>query len=179
MEFFGLFFALMLIALIIGSLREPIRRLVFPRRWDLFVSHRSTDKTVVVPVVSLLRQQGLRVWLDMTEISEERSRGDRFRYPISQGVQQSGLALLFTSEAFCESGYCKQEVAFLVKRLGSRPYRILEVRLDANRARETLGIPQESPVIDVPRHVASGDEELRHEVLARKITAWAWDARTR
>lgn len=146
MDLFGLLFAAVLVTIIVFALREPLRRKYFASRWDVFVSHRSSDNDIILPIVEELRARGLRVWLDLNEISDDKAV-DRFRDPISVGLQQSRCVILFTSEAFCRSGYCRQEVVFCLKRFMRRPQRVIEVCLDHNQARRTFGIPDTSPLI--------------------------------
>jgi hypothetical protein len=169
MELFGLFFALVLTCLIIWALHEPIQRLLLPRRWDIFISHRSTDKVIVDSVVKSLRKQGLRVWFDLTEISESEASQDRFRYKISQGMQQSPVALLFTSGEYCKSVYCQQEVWFLIRRFSNQAQRMIEIRLGENDAREILGIPAAVPLIDMRQHRLSGDADRLPTAIAEEV----------
>ena len=154
MDLFGLLFAAVLVTIIVFALREPLRRMYFASRWDVFVSHRSSDNDIILPIVEALRARGLRVWLDLNQISNAQGV-DRFRYPISVGLQQSRCVLLFTSEAFCRSDYCRQEVVFCVKRFRRRPQRVIEVCLDHNQARRTFSLPDTSPHIEY-RHRATG-----------------------
>jgi hypothetical protein len=170
-DLFGLLFAAVLVTIIVFALREPLRRMYFASHWDVFVSHRSSDNDIILPIVKELRARGLRVWIDLNEISNDKGV-DRFRYPISVGLQQSKCVLLFTSEAFCRSDYCRQEVVFCLKRFRRRPQCVIEVLLDHNQARRTFGIPDTSPHLGY-RHRETGphgqevDRTLIDEIIVR------------
>lgn len=160
--------ASILVVLIVVTLREPLRRLFRSRSWDFFVSYRSTDNDVVVPVVEALRRGGFRVWIDLSEVSPEQAR-DRFRYPISVGIQQSLCALIFTSRGYCESDYCLQEADFFVKRFADQPHRLIEISLEQNNARDVLGISSKSTCLSLHQHKHDRLERATCEILADEV----------
>jgi hypothetical protein len=167
MELFGLLFALLLATLILIVLREPFRRFLQPE-WDFFVSHRSTDIEIIIPIVDKLKGMNYRVWIDLDEIDEERSK-DRFRRPISLGIQRSSFVLLFTSEEYCKSDYCRQEAFFFINRFAKQPHRIIEIRLDNIDVRNILGIPSTSLCLNFSRGAVDRDKEEPDMVLVNRI----------
>ena len=168
MEIFGLLFAILLATLILVILREPFRRFLQPE-WDFFVSHRSTDNEIIIPIVDKLKGMNCRVWIYLDEIDEEESK-DRFRRPISVGIQRSSFVLLFTSKEYCKSDYCRQEAFFCINRFAKQPHRIIEIRLDNIDVRNILSIPSTSLCLDFSLGAAGRDKEEPHMALVNRIT---------
>jgi hypothetical protein len=66
-------------------------------RYDVFLSHSTADKPVVRELAELLREAGLRVWLDDWIIKP----GDLISAKIEEGLEQSAVLLLcMSSNAF-------------------------------------------------------------------------------
>lgn len=168
MDLFGLSFAVLLAAIIILAMREPLRRFFLQPEWDFFVSHRSTDNSVIIPIVDILRSKGFRVWIDSSEIDRIKSQY-AFRFPISVGIQRSSYALLFTSEEYYRSDYCREEAVFFTKRFASQPQRIIEIRLSEDSARKILGIPSASISIGFDELGSFSNQHEQYAALANEI----------
>jgi TIR domain len=83
------------------------------KEWDVFVSHASEDKDAVVrPLVSALRERGLRVWYDEFELR----LGDSLRRRIDQGIARSAFGVVVLSPAFFAKGWPNYELDGLVTR---------------------------------------------------------------
>ncbi len=168
MNVFGLLFLAAIVCVTAWRAWEPLRRAIGFGRWDVFVSYRSLDRDIVALLVSAMKRRGFKVWFDRTEITEVMSRKGRFARPISRGLQQSVMAVVFTSPKYWASQYCREEAQFLVARLAlDGPGRIIEVRLDGHQARDILRIPRESPLIDATG--CSADNPGRLESLGEEI----------
>lgn len=168
-DFFGLLFVTVLVIFILIALLEALRRLFYASHWDFFVSHRSTDNKTVIPIVTTLRKRNFRIWIDLLEINEGQAKAGLFRFPISIGIQGSSFALLFTSEEYCKSDFCRQEASFFIKRFAREPQRIIEIRLDKNKARKLLNIPPASVCIDLEQFKPSEDKEVRYSALVDEL----------
>jgi hypothetical protein len=143
----GLLFIIIILTIVIIFLIRPVHRLLNRSKWDVFVSHVSLDNKIIEPIVSLLKDKGFKIWFDRAEIPPE--FGIVFRGIISEGIQLSSHALLFTSTSYFASPYCREEADFFLKRFSRVPKRIIEVRLEPNIVRHTLKIPEESLPIDL------------------------------
>lgn len=81
--------------------------------FDIFISHASEDKDVVVrPLAEQLRQRGLRVWMDETEIK----LGDSLRRSIDHGLSKSRYGLVVLSPDFLRKEWPQKELDGLVAR---------------------------------------------------------------
>ena len=75
--------------------------------WDLFISHASEDKASVArPLAEILREKGIRVWIDETELC----LGDSLRAKIDEGLAQSRFGLVIVSRAFLSKRWPIQEL---------------------------------------------------------------------
>ncbi len=72
------------------SMADPHRT---PFRYDVFLSHSSADKAVVLELAERLRAAGLRVWLDDWIIQP----GDLIAAKIEEGLEHSAVLLLCMS----------------------------------------------------------------------------------
>lgn len=78
--------------------------------WDLFISHASPDKErFVLPLAEVLKNRGVKVWLDKWEIS----LGESISESISHGLTQSRFGIVVLSEAFFSRAWPKKELAAL------------------------------------------------------------------
>ena len=112
-------------------------------QWDLFVSYKSLDATLVRHIVEVLVRRGVRVWF--AEYSVVLDNYDRFDSEILSAVNSCHRALLFTSRAYAGSIHCEQEVIWLRQRFHAQPERILEIALEDNHARSAFGLPAGCP----------------------------------
>lgn len=78
--------------------------------WDLFICHASEDKPAVVsPLVELLTERGLRVWVDESEIHV----GDSLRQSIDRGLASSKLGAVVLSPSFFKKAWTQAELGAL------------------------------------------------------------------
>lgn len=81
------------------------------RDFDVFVSHASEDKDVVVrPLAQALRDRGLQVWYDEFELRI----GDSLRRKIDNGIARSRFGIVVLSPAFFAKGWPQYELDGLV-----------------------------------------------------------------
>ena len=165
----GILFALLLLVMIALFFLEPLRRLLTPYKWDVFVSHKREDNEIIKPIIERLKHSGFRVWVDWDEIPDEFRA--LFRGRISRAIQLSSFALVFTSANFRTSNYCMEEADFFLKRFKEKPERIIEVRLNKNDVRDTLEIPAVSKPIDFEQYRVVGNQEAQYEALVQEITS--------
>jgi formylglycine-generating enzyme required for sulfatase activity/predicted MPP superfamily phosphohydrolase/nucleotide-binding universal stress UspA family protein len=67
------------------------KRVVEVGEYDLFVSHNSADKPIVRQVTQALARQGLRVWLDETELLP----GSQWQKAVREAIEASRAAAVF------------------------------------------------------------------------------------
>ena len=92
--------------------------------WDVFISHASEDKDAVArPLASLLRQSGVRVWLDETELM----LGDSLRQKIDEGLSKCRFGIVVLSPVFFAKRWPQRELDGLFAREGSGDKHILHV----------------------------------------------------
>lgn len=98
--------------------------------FDIFISHASEDKDAVVrPLAEQLRQRGLRVWIDETEIK----LGDSLRRSIDHGLSKSRYGLVVLSPDFFRKEWPQKELDGLVARENGVEKIILPVWHNVNR----------------------------------------------
>jgi hypothetical protein len=73
--------------------------------YDVFISHSSKDKPVVLELANRLKQDGLRVWLDEWEIQP----GDMIGLKIQQGLERSRTLFMVMSHAYFASEWSTLE----------------------------------------------------------------------
>ncbi|WP_205881184.1 toll/interleukin-1 receptor domain-containing protein [Leucobacter insecticola] len=75
--------------------------------WDVFISHASEDKQAVAEPLALeLRNRGLKVWLDKTELRI----GDSLRRKIDFGLAHSTFGVVVLSRSFFAKGWPQYEL---------------------------------------------------------------------
>lgn len=95
--------------------------------YDVFLSHCSEDKPVVLPLAERLRADGLRVWPDDWRIDP----GASISGAISDGLENSRVLLMLLSEHFDKSDWTHFEGApFLFSDPRNRNRQFIPVRLD-------------------------------------------------
>lgn len=83
------------------------------REYDVFISHASEDKDVVVrPLAHALQDAGLRVWYDEFELKI----GDSLRRKIDRGLASSHFGVVVLSKPFFDKGWTNYELDGLVTR---------------------------------------------------------------
>ncbi len=92
--------------------------------WDVFISHASEDKDAVArPLAAALRERGVTVWLDETELRI----GDSLRRKIDEGLANSSFGIVIFSRAFFAKGWPQYELDGLVTRSVSGEQTILPI----------------------------------------------------
>jgi hypothetical protein len=82
-------------------------------RWDFFVSHATADKeSVVLPLVTALRQRGQRVWYDDLEIKP----ADDLTTVINRGIDSSLFGIIVISKSFFGRRWTEAEIEALGRR---------------------------------------------------------------
>jgi uncharacterized protein YjbI with pentapeptide repeats len=82
-------------------------------RWDFFVSHATTDKeSVVLPLVTALRQRGQRIWYDDLEIKP----ADDLQTVINRGIDSSLFGIVVVSKSFFGRRWTEAEIKALTRR---------------------------------------------------------------
>jgi hypothetical protein len=79
------------------------------KTWDIFISHAAEDKAVARPLVSGLREAGVRVWLDEHELTI----GDSLSEKIDEGLSRSRFGAVILSPAFFAKHWPTRELAGL------------------------------------------------------------------
>ncbi len=93
------------------NLNEVQPEIPAARDFDVFVSHASEDKDVVVrPLAQALRDRGLQVWYDEFELRI----GDSLRRKIDNGIARSRFGIVVLSPAFFAKGWPQYELDGLV-----------------------------------------------------------------
>ena len=81
--------------------------------WDVFIVHASEDKeTVAHPLARMLRDRGLRVWIDIDELR----LGDSLRTKIEVGLSRSQWGVAILSPSFFQKPWPQAELDALVSR---------------------------------------------------------------
>jgi hypothetical protein len=81
--------------------------------YDVFISHASENKVeVALPLANLLKEQGIRVWLDSFELK----LGDSLRRSIDRGLAQSRFGIVILSPEFFRKEWPQRELDGLVTR---------------------------------------------------------------
>jgi hypothetical protein len=74
--------------------------------WDVFLSHASEDKPFAVPLAEALTARGLRVWLDVSQLTI----GDRLRESIDRGLARSRFGVVILSPSFFSKDWPRREL---------------------------------------------------------------------
>jgi replicative DNA helicase len=115
--------------------------------FDIFISHASEDKDVIVrPLAEQLRQRGLRVWMDETEIK----LGDSLRRSIDRGLSKSRYGLVVLSPDFLRKEWPQKELDGLVAREDGAEKVILPVWHNVTRAEVVSFSPPLGDKLAVP-----------------------------
>jgi hypothetical protein len=74
-------------------------------KWDVFISHSSKDKKKVREIVSKLKSEGLKVWLDEEQIDIV----DNVLEQIEEGLKYSNYIIASLSPSYGKSSWCQGE----------------------------------------------------------------------
>lgn len=100
------------------------------REFDVFISHASEDKDVVVrPLAIALQDGGLRVWYDEFELKI----GDSLRRKIDKGLVNSHFGVIVLSKSFFGKGWPNYELDGLVTRAVSGDQVLLPIWHDITK----------------------------------------------
>ncbi len=77
------------------------------KKFDVFLSYSSKDRSWVNHLKEALQKQGLKVWLDHDQIRP----GDLFAGALEQGLEESKAVALIVSPESMESGWVEEEYA--------------------------------------------------------------------
>ena len=92
--------------------------------WDVFISHANEDQVAVVdPLAELLRQAGVRVWVDAQELR----LGDSLTGKINKGLASARYGVVVLSPSFLAKEWPKRELAALLSMEIQHGKRILPV----------------------------------------------------
>lgn len=81
--------------------------------YDIFISHASEDKEdIVMPLAGLLREYGLKVWVDAIVLKV----GDSLRRKIEKGLVESRFGVVILSPNFFKKEWPQKELDALVSR---------------------------------------------------------------
>jgi len=94
------------------------------RTWDVFISHAGEDKAAVaLPLADALRERGLEVWIDVTELRI----GDSLRRRIDHGLAHSTFGVVVFSKSFFAKGWPQYELDGIVDLSVSGKQRMLPI----------------------------------------------------
>ena len=94
------------------------------RKYDVFISHASEDKDVVVrPLAIALQQKGLKVWYDEFELRI----GDSLRQKIDKGLGNSRFGIVVLSKNFIRKGWTNYELDGIITKAVSGQQVVLPI----------------------------------------------------
>ncbi len=100
------------------------------RTWDVFISHAGEDKVAVaLPLADALREHGLDVWIDNTELRI----GDSLRRRIDHGLAHSAFGVVVFSKSFFDKGWPQYELDGIVDLSVSGKQRMLPIWHDVSK----------------------------------------------
>lgn len=111
-------------SLLLGKNTPPFYGEDVKREFDVFISHASEDKDVVVrPLAVALRDKGLSVWYDEFELKI----GDSLRRKIDRGLAKSNFGIVVISRDFIKKGWTNYELDGLITRSVSGEQQLLPI----------------------------------------------------
>lgn len=118
--------------------------------WDVFISHASEDKdSVAEPLALVLREHGLKVWLDKTELRI----GDSLRRKIDYGLAHSAFGVVVLSKSFFAKGWPQYELDGIIGLSVSGDQRMLPIWHEISR--DDVAKQSPSLVDKIARNTAS------------------------
>lgn len=81
------------------------------KRRDIFLSHKTADKTLVAEIADTLRAVGFSPWLD----EEKMKAGARLERSISAGFEDSCAAVFFITPNFIDEGFLATEIDYALR----------------------------------------------------------------
>ncbi len=108
------------------------------KKWDIFISHASEDKrSAALPLAEALRQAGLRIWIDASEIQI----GDSLRQRINEGLAKSRYGLVILSPNFLRKSWPKDELQALLAQEEAGEKVVIPVRYNISQQEITQNYP--------------------------------------
>ena len=107
--------------------------------FDIFMSYKSEDVTVVRQITEQLIARDITVWFaEYTIAVNERPR---FQEAIDAGIRRSRYGVCFTNNKYVDSPYCRREVEQLLDPLNCGPHKVVEFQFPSE-TRPHLAYPQ-------------------------------------
>jgi hypothetical protein len=130
--------------------------------WDVFISHASEDKaSVAEPLAVALRELGLKVWLDKTELRI----GDSLRRKIDYGLAHSAFGIVVLSSSFFAKGWPQYELDGIIGLSVNGDQRMLPIWHEISR--DEIAKVSPSLVDKIARNTAVDTiAEIAAEILA-------------
>lgn len=131
--------------------------------FTVFLSHSSKDKTLVDAVFDKLHKAGVRAWYDRYEIQPGDSITDR----INEGLNTSGLGLIFLSKNFLDkrSGWTMSEANFFFQqRMRDAQKTFIIVNVD-------LSIDEMPPLLQDYRFIDLTNVQAHQEIVDAIVRA--------
>lgn len=128
--------------------------------WDVFISHASEDKnSVAEPLAIALREHGLKVWLDKTELRI----GDSLRRKIDYGLAHSAFGIVVLSKSFFAKGWPQYELDGIIGLSVNGDQRMLPIWHEISR--DEIAMQSPSLVDKIARNTATSTvAEIAEEI---------------
>lgn len=111
-------------SLFLGNNTPPAHGEGTKRDYDVFISHASEDKDIVVrPLAIALKNKGLSVWYDEFELKI----GDSLRRKIDTGLAKSNFGIVVISRNFIKKGWTNYELDGLITRAVTGEQQLLPI----------------------------------------------------
>lgn len=122
--------------------------------FDIFLSYKSQDVSVVRRVGDLLIAAGVRVWF--AEYFVLLTKRSRFSEAIDAGMRHSRYGVAFTSDRYIGSKWCRHELEYLLDPARGGAGRVLEIRMrDESETHRQFPALAQSPCLDYQGDVAT------------------------
>lgn len=92
-------------------------------KYDVFVSHASEDKDVVLPLVHALNRRKVTTWYDDHQLQV----GDRLRASLDQAIYKSRFAVVFLSISYLEKTWTQYELDGIISLENNRQVILLPI----------------------------------------------------
>ena len=100
----------------LSTVPSLVRNLTNEVEYDVFISHASEDKDLIVrPLAYALVQRGLKVWYDEFELKI----GDSLRRKIERGLDNSRFGIVILSRNFIHKGWTNYELDGIISKTNS------------------------------------------------------------
>lgn len=96
---------------------------IFDGKPYIFFSYAHKDKYDAMPIVTMLQEEGFRVWYD-NEKDEGLTTGDSYREVIAERIRDCTVLIAFISKNYCQQPFCVREFN-MAKDIYSKPSHII------------------------------------------------------